>query len=59
MDNMVSIGLKPLDALHLACAISLDCKSFLTVDKGILKKSTEISEIEVMNPISLISQLEY
>lgn len=59
MDHMVSMGLKPLDALHIACAISLVCNYFLTVDKGILKKSADIREIEVMNPISFISQLEY
>jgi len=31
---------------------------FLTVDKGILKKSTEISQIKVINPINLISEWE-
>lgn len=29
------------------------------IDKGILKKSADIREIEVMNPISFTSQLEY
>lgn len=58
MDNLVLNGLKSLDALHIACAISLNCDFFLTVDKGILKKSTQIREIEVINPISLISQWE-
>ncbi|MCK5720009.1 MAG: PIN domain protein, partial [Thiomargarita sp.] len=29
MDNLVSIGLKSLDALHIACAISLECEYFI------------------------------
>jgi predicted nucleic acid-binding protein len=37
MNYLTSIGLKPLDALHVACAISLQYQYFLTVDKGILK----------------------
>jgi len=45
MDELVSVGLKPLDALHIACAIELKCDYFLTVDKGILKKAAEISKI--------------
>ena len=49
-----AIGLKPLDALHIACAVSLQCQYFLTVDKGILKKATEFPEIKVTNPVNFI-----
>jgi len=52
MNELVAIGLKPLDALHIACAISLKCQYFLTVDKNILKKMTEYSEIKIMNPVN-------
>ncbi|MFO0794357.1 MAG: PIN domain-containing protein [Candidatus Brocadiaceae bacterium] len=58
MDKLTSISLRPIDALHIACAIALKCDFFLTVDKGILKKSTEISQIKALNPINLISEWE-
>ena len=32
MDELISVGLKSIDALHIACAISLKCEYFLTVD---------------------------
>ncbi|MEI7696434.1 MAG: hypothetical protein WCI64_12430, partial [Chlorobium sp.] len=54
MNEYTAIGLKPLDALHIACAVSLQCQYFLTVDKGILKKATEFPEIKVTNPVNFI-----
>lgn len=54
MNELTSIGLKPLDALHVACAVSLQCQYFLTVDKDILKKMTEYSEIKITNPVNFI-----
>jgi len=58
MDELTSIGLKPIDALHIACAVALECDYFLTVDKGILKKTAGISQIKIANPMNLISELE-
>lgn len=58
MEELTSAGMKPLDALHIACAISLKCEYFITVDKGILKKSAEISQIKILSPINLITELE-
>lgn len=58
MNDLTAIGLKPLDALHVACAISLECQYFLTVDKGILKKTKEYSEIKITNPINFIIDWE-
>jgi len=54
MNELTVIGLKPLDALHVACAVSLQCQYFLTVDKDILKKMTEYSEIKITNPVNFI-----
>jgi len=45
------VGLKELDALHLAAAISLECDIFLTTDDGILKRREKISGIRILNPI--------
>lgn len=56
--ELTAIGLKSLDALHIACAVSLQCQYFLTVDKGILKKTTEYSEIKTTNPINFIIEWE-
>ena len=58
MDELTAIGLKPLDALHIASAVSLQCQYFLAVDKGILKKITEYSEIKITNPINFIIEWE-
>lgn len=58
MENFVEKGFKPLDALHVACAIELRCKYFITVDKGILRKSENIHLIRIVNPITFINELE-
>lgn len=54
MKEMIAIGCKPLDALHLACAQALACECFLTVDKGILRKAPAIAGIRVMNPLDFV-----
>ncbi len=58
MDELTSIGIKPIDALHFACAISSKCNYFLTVDKGILKRSHEVSESKIINPVNLVLEWE-
>ncbi len=58
MNELIAIGLKPLDALHVACAVSMQCQYFLTVDKGILKKISEYSEIKIKNPVNFIIEWE-
>lgn len=58
MNIFISAGFKPLDALHLACAIALQCEYFLTVDKGILKKATAISTIKIINPVDFVIEWE-
>lgn len=54
MNQLMTLGLKPVDSLHIACAIDLKCDYFLTVDKGILKKVNTIASITVTSPINLI-----
>jgi len=58
MNALIGIGLKPLDSLHIACAISLQCRYFITVDKGILKKSAGIQRLNILSPIDFIIQWE-
>ncbi len=49
-----TLGVKPKDALHLASAIEAGCDWFLTTDRGILKKVSEIGEMRVANPTNFI-----
>ena len=58
MKNGVQGGLKPLDALHVACAVVLECAVFLTVDKGILRKAMLMDEIRIMSPIEFVMEQE-
>ena len=58
MNLGVAAGLKPLDALHVACAMALACEVFLTVDKGILKKANIIENIQITNPIHFMVEWE-
>jgi hypothetical protein len=58
MNELTAIWLKPLDALHIACAVTLQCQYFLTVDKGILKKITKYSEMKISNPVNFIIEWE-
>ena len=56
MKEFVAVGIKPLDALHIACALALECQHFLTVDKGILKKAEGIATIRIVNPVDFVME---
>lgn len=58
MRDAVVKGLKPLDALHLACAMAMPCEVFLTVDKGLLRKGSLFEGIRVLNPINFVMEKE-
>ena len=44
-------GLKPMDALHVACAESAECDWFFTTDRGILRKAKSLTSMRVANPV--------
>ena len=46
-----SAGLKPMDALHIACAESAGCDWFFTTDRGILKKAHVTATMRIANPL--------
>jgi predicted nucleic acid-binding protein len=48
--------IKPIDALHLSCAIDAGADYFITVDDGILRYSTD--EIKIFDPIMFIKYWE-
>lgn len=58
MDELITFGLKSIDALHVACAIVLECQYFLTVDKSILKKADAAIQVVIINPVTLVMQWE-
>ena len=58
MNEIIKFGIKPLDSLHLSCAIYSKCDYFLTVDRGILNKTKKINEIEILNPIDVLYKLK-
>jgi predicted nucleic acid-binding protein len=49
---LMELGLRQIDASHIACAIFLGATCFLTTDKKILNK--QITEIEAINPIDFV-----
>ena len=56
--KLVLSGLGKKDALHLASAIDSKCDYFITVDKGILRKTKELDNIVTCSPIAFIDYLE-
>jgi predicted nucleic acid-binding protein len=49
-------GIKPKDALHVACAIKSGCEYFITTDKRLSNKN--IAGIRIVNPIDFIRETE-
>ena len=56
-DDLVKLGLKPKDALHLSCAIAGGCGHFLTTDDRVLKRGKDIQEIRVSDPTSFVREM--
>jgi len=50
--KLQAIGLKVFDALHVACAIYMNCDYFITTDAHLLKKT--ITGVKVVDPIEFI-----
>jgi len=50
--QLIALGLRQMDASHIACAIYMGADYFLTTDKKILNKP--ITEIPVLNPIDFV-----
>ncbi len=51
-EKLMTLGLRQMDASHIACAVELEADCFLTTDKKILNKP--INDIQVMNPIDFV-----
>ncbi|MBE7443868.1 MAG: PIN domain-containing protein [Planctomycetia bacterium] len=54
-----TIGIRPRDAIHLACALKGEAEYFLTCDKKLIKKSSELGiNFKIMNPLKFIEDWE-
>ena len=52
--GLESVGVKPMDALHVACAESANCDWFLTTDRDLIKKTNNLSTMQIANPVDFI-----
>ncbi|MCL1933853.1 MAG: PIN domain-containing protein [Candidatus Azobacteroides sp.] len=54
--EIIATGVKEVDAVHVACAITGNCDYFITVDKRLLKYQDK--RIIICNPIEFINDIE-
>jgi predicted nucleic acid-binding protein len=57
-EAFLSRGLKPKDALHLACAVEGMAEYFLTTDDIIVRKLAACPDIRAINPIEFLNIIE-
>ena len=55
-EEIMMLGIKNCDALHIACAIERHCAYFITTDKGLTNKIIE--GLRIINPIDFIRETE-
>lgn len=58
--ELMTFGIKPLDALHMALAESANVDYFCTCDDKLLQNSNRATEltIKVVNPVELVQEIE-
>jgi hypothetical protein len=56
-NQLTGMGLKPKDALHIACAIAGECAYFVTTDDDILKRRHGIQDIMIIDPTALVREI--
>jgi predicted nucleic acid-binding protein len=54
---LVGLGVKPKDALHLSCAIAAECEYFVTTDDEIRKRGKNVEGIAVLDPTTLVREM--
>ena len=53
------LGFGKKDALHIASACKAKADFFITVDKGIIKKSEHVKNVRILSPVDFIHFLEH
>lgn len=56
-NSLVRIGLKPKDALHIACAIAAECAYFVTTDNEALKRGKDVQGITIIDPTAFVREM--
>jgi predicted nucleic acid-binding protein len=58
--NLMTFGFKPLDALHVALAESVNADYFCTCDDRLLRNAEQIKDllVKVVNPVDLVQEIE-
>jgi len=56
LNNYRSLSIQGMDAFHLACAETMKCDYFLTVDDRLIRRYK--GSLQVKNPVELILLLE-
>ena len=57
-DELNRLNLKPMDALHLACALSAHADFFITTDQDILKKRQDVHEtLWIGSPLAFLEEV--
>ena len=51
-ENIMKLGIKMKDALHIACAISANTDAFITTDQKLLNK--QVNGINITNPMDFV-----
>ena len=55
---LTTLGLKSKDALHIACAIEMQCDYFITTDDNILNSMKNSHEMAVVDPVTFVREVE-
>ena len=55
-EKIQKLGIKPKDALHIACAVECRADYFLTTDKKLL--NAKIAEVKIRNPLEFVGEEE-
>ena len=53
-----TLGLRPKDALHLACGIEGRCSHFLTTDDLLIRHAARIPDIITCTPVMFVMELD-
>ena len=54
--EIMMLGIKHNDALHIACAVEQKCKYFITTDNALTNKT--VVDIIIINPIDFVREME-
>ena len=55
-EEIERLGIKAMDAIHIACAEAASCNWFLTTDRGITKKLRTLGGMRIANPLDFIME---